>query len=178
MNYFELVTDVSDEELAQFQQDIEDDAVNPMELKKRLAREIATQLYDKKAASTAEEHFVKTVQEKEVPEEIQQVKLTPELLQRVKARSFEEKGSVSSIREVGKPETEEWIISVPLLLCEIGFAKSRSDARRLIKQEAVRIDGKTIYDIYEEHSTIKIGSVIKVGKRRFAKVINTDTITP
>jgi len=70
---------------------------------------------------------------------------------------------VSSGREVGKPETEEWDVSVPLLLCEIGLAKSRSEARRLIKQESVRIDNRTIYEDYAEHGTIKIDSVIKVG---------------
>ena len=70
MNYFELVTDVPDEELKEFEQKLNEGTINPMELKKRLAREIVTQLYDQKAASEAEEHFVKTVQEKEMPKEI------------------------------------------------------------------------------------------------------------
>jgi len=174
MGYFELLTDVSDKELEEFRQALDHDAVNPMELKKRLAREIVTQLYDQKVASEAEEHFRKVVQEKELPEEIQQVKITEELLQRIKARLFKEKGFVSHSREVGKPETEEWNVSVPLLLCEIGLAKSRSDARRLIKQESVRIDGKTIYETYEKHGTIKIGSIIKVGKRRFVRLVAND----
>jgi tyrosyl-tRNA synthetase len=168
LDYFELVTDVPDEELEEFRQGLSRQTVNPMELKKRLAREIVTQLYSQKAASDAEEHFVKVFQKREVPEEIRQVKITEELLQRIKARSFEEKGLLGSIREVGKPETEEWIVSVPLLLCEIGLAESHSDAKRLIAQESVRIDNRTIY---ETKGNIKIGSIIKVGPRRWVQMV-------
>ena len=171
LSYFELVTDVPDEELNEFRQKLSNETVNPMILKKRLAREIVTQLYSQKAAAEAEEHFASVVQKKELPEEIRQVKITEELLQKIKTRLFKEKGFVVSGRDVGKPETEEWDVSVPLLLCEIGLAKSHSDARRLIKQEAVHIDNRTIYENYEEHGTIKVGSIIKVGKRRWVKLV-------
>jgi len=184
LQYFELVTDVPDEELKEFQQQLEKRTVNPMVLKKRLAREIITQLYDRKAASKAEIRFDKEVQKGEEPDDIrqvkrtkkllQEVKITGESLQKIKARLFKEKGLVSSSRGVGKPETEEWYVSVPLLLCEIGLVKSRSEARRLIKQEAVRIDGRTVYEDYEEHGAIKIGSIIRVGKRRFVKLVSPD----
>src|SRR3990172_8591314 len=136
LQYFELLTNISPEELAEFKQAMAGNKVNPMELKK------------------------------EAPEEIEEIKITPELLQKIQARLFKEEGSVVSGREVGKPETEEWFVPIPLLLTEIGLAKSRSDARRLIKQESVRIDGKTVYEDYAEHGfTIKIGSVINVGRR-------------
>jgi tyrosyl-tRNA synthetase len=173
LNYFELLTDVPDKELAEFKKGLDNATINPMTLKKRLAREIIAQLYNQKAAAEAEGHFERTVQRKELPEEILQVKITEELLQRIKARSFKEVGLVTSIREVGKPETTELIVSVPLLLCEIGLAKSRSDAKRLIAQEAVRIDNKTVY---ENRGNIKVGSsiIINVGKRRFAKIIFSD----
>ena len=174
LHYFELVTDVPDEELEAFRQGLSRQTVNPMELKKRLAREIVTQLYSQKVASEAEGQFEKVFQKRGLPEEIEQVKITPELLQKIKARLVEEHKAVTRIKEVGKPETEEWIVSVPLLLCEIGLAKSHSEAKRLIKQEAVRIDGKTIYENYEEHEAIKIGSVIKVGKRRWVKLVSGD----
>ncbi|MBI2831682.1 MAG: tyrosine--tRNA ligase [Chloroflexi bacterium] len=70
LQYFELVTDVPDEELEQFKKQMEQGTVNPMELKKRLARELVTQLYDQEAALKAGEHFEKTVQKKETPAEI------------------------------------------------------------------------------------------------------------
>ncbi|MBA7618654.1 hypothetical protein ES703_25984 [subsurface metagenome] len=114
------------------------------------------------------------VQKKELPDEIEQVKVTPELLEKVKACLSKEGRLLATGRWVGKPETQEWHVPVPLLLCEIGLAKSRSEAKRLITQEAVRIDGKTVYEAYQEHGTIKIGSIIKVGKRRFVKLVSPD----
>jgi len=173
MDYFELVTDVPDKELEEFKRQLSKQSVNPMILKKRLASEIVTQLYSEKEATKAEEQFTRVFQKRELPEEIRQVKMTPELLQRVKARSFEEEGLGVSIREVGKPETEEWIIPVPLLLREIGLAKSHSDAKRLIAQKSVRIDGRTIYE-NDPRGNIKIGSIIKVGPHRWVRLVDVD----
>ncbi len=70
MDYFTLVTDVPDDELGQFSKALEKEAVNPMELKKRLAREIVGQLYDENEAAKAEEHFARVVQRKEAPEKV------------------------------------------------------------------------------------------------------------
>ncbi len=74
MQYFELVTDVPDEELVEFKKQM-DSGANPMSLKKRLAKEIVTQLYSEKEAQEAQAHFEKTVQNKEMPEDIQEFKL-------------------------------------------------------------------------------------------------------
>ena len=75
MQYFELVTDVPEEELAEFKKHLENNTENPMALKKRLAREIVTQLYGAKEAQEAGEHFIKVVQKKELPDEIQEFKI-------------------------------------------------------------------------------------------------------
>jgi tyrosyl-tRNA synthetase len=171
LNYFELITDVPDEELAGFKKGLDKATINPMELKKRLAREIIAQLYDQKAATDAEEHFEKTVQRKEMPEDIPHIAITEELLSKIRARSRKEKGFETGIREVGKPETTEYVVSVPLLLHEAGLVKSRSEASRLIAQGAVKIDGKTVNEV---NCLIKSGCIIKVGKRRFAKIIDKD----
>ena len=171
MDYFELVTDVPDEELEEFRQGLKTETTNPMMLKKRLAKEIVTQLYDQKAATEAEEHFSRVFQKRERPEEMPEFKVTEELLAKIKARLFKEKGFVVSAREVGKPETEEWSVSVSLLLCEIGLAKSRSDAKRLIAQGAVHIDDRTIYETNGDNGDIRIGSIIKVGPRRWVKLV-------
>lgn len=176
ISYLELLTDIPDKELDDCRQSLEKNSINPMELKKLAAREIIIQLYDLKSATKAEEHFIKTIQNKKIPDDIREVKITQELLQRIKARSSREEGFSSSIREVGKPETEEWIVPVPLLLCEIGLAKSRSDAKRLIEQESVRMDGKTVYESRDSKTRgyIKSGTIIHVGKRRFIKLISDD----
>jgi len=59
------------------------------------------------------------------------------------------------------------------ILVEAHLAKSRSEAGRLIEQGAVSIDGEKVTSYT---ATVKSGSVIKVGKHRFAKVINSDIL--
>jgi len=134
LNYLELLTDVPDKELGEFKKELENKDFNPMTLKKRLAREIITQLYNQKAAAEAEAHFEKTVQRKEAPEEI---KL----------------GTKS-----GK--------SLQDYLVENQLAKSRSEAKRLIAQGAVDVNGEKVTDA---HQTVSKDSIIKVGKRGYIK---------
>jgi tyrosyl-tRNA synthetase len=144
MNYFELLTDIPDQDLEEFRQGLKGATINPMELKKRLAREIITQLYDQKAATGAEEHFERTVQKREVPEEIPEYRIAL---------------------------TESMDLRSVLVTTEL--AKSRSEASRLIAQGAVSIDGKKVTS---NVAPVQNGSIIKVGKRRFAKLINTDKL--
>ncbi len=145
MDYFELLTDVPDDELKGFRQAIAHNTINPMELKKRLAREIVTQLYDQKDATGAEEHFVRTVQKKEMPEEIEEFELTVDM-------------------------------SISRLLVGTGTVASRSEANRLIQQGAVSIDGKKFKDANEvvAKDAAARGSIIKVGKRRWVKLVSGD----
>jgi tyrosyl-tRNA synthetase len=75
MQYFELLTDSNEEELVAIGKQL-DDGVNPMMLKKRLARDIVTQLYGDVDASEAEKHFEKVIQKKELPKEIQEYKIS------------------------------------------------------------------------------------------------------
>ena len=144
MNYFELITDVSDEELNELKMLVEKNEINPMDLKKRLGIEIVTKLHNKEAAIEAENHFSRVVQNKEIPDEIE------ECLYNLN-------------REIDLKD----------LLVKIKMAKSRSDAGRLIEQGAVSLNGQTV-----TVNSIKIedGSIVKVGKRRFAKLINSDII--
>lgn len=144
LDYFELVTDVPDKELEEFRQVLDNESINPMDLKKRLAREIVGQLYDAKVAAEAEKHFAQIFQKREVPEEIPEYRLPL--------------SESTDIRE---------------LLVTAHLVKSRSEANRLIAQGAVSIDGKKISD---NIAPLKSGSIIKVGKRRFVRVVNTDTI--
>jgi len=147
MQYFELLTDVPDKELAEFKNQL-DNGANPMTLKKRLAKEIVTQLYSEKNATGAEEQFEKVVQKKETPEEIREYPL-----------------SFNAIRF----STGE--IDVRKLLAATGTVASASEASRLINQGAVEIGGKKVTRYQFQVSS---GAVIKVGKHRFVKVINTD----
>ncbi len=69
-DYFELVTDVPDKDLAELKQAVKSEQLNPMLAKKRLAHEIVSQLYDRKTATAAEANFTRIFQKRELPEEI------------------------------------------------------------------------------------------------------------
>jgi len=153
LHYFELVTDVSDEELDEFRQGLSHDTINPMELKKRLAREIVSQLYNQKTASEADEHFTRVFQRREMPEEIKECYV--------------------SFSKLASERGGEAGIDISRLLVETGLAESRSEANRLISHGGTVIAGETVTS---RIAPIKSGSIIKVGKRRFAKVINTDKL--
>jgi tyrosyl-tRNA synthetase len=140
IDYLELVTDVPDKDIADFKKQMAAQAINPMVIKKRLAKEIVTQFHGAPEASGAEEHFTKVFQRGETPQEVVPLKTSSGL---------------------GSTLTTE--------LTEAGLTKSRSEARRLLAQGAIEIDGKTITEDLEI-TQIKKGSIIKVGKRRFAQI--------
>jgi len=141
LQYFELVTDVPDKELAEFRQALADNTMNPMELKKRLARELVTQLYDANAASGAEANFERVHQKREIPDEMPVYPVSP---------------------------AAATTVDVPNALAATGQVTSRSEAIRLIKQGAVELDGEKITSYVVP---AKNGSIIKAGKRRFVRVV-------
>jgi len=148
MDYFELLTNVPDKELEEFRTELDSQSVNPMVLKKRLAREIVAEFHDQKAAQEAEAHFESVVQRKEAHV------------------SLGIRVSASAVwnRDIGK-----WLVSK-------GLVRSNSEVKRLIAQGAVQIvheDG-TKDVVSEGHVEIKPGDIIKYGKRRFVKIVNAD----
>ena len=157
IQYFELVTDVSDKELEEFKKELDDKNANPMVLKKRLAREIVTYLYNQKAATEAEGHFVRVVQKKGLPGEIPEYRV--------------------SFNKLVSQRAGKLSIDISRLLTEIGLAESRSEANRMISQGGTAIAGETVTNRIVPAEMVQSGTIIKVGKRRFAKVINTDTLT-
>jgi len=73
MQYFELLTDVTDIELADFRRQISGNTINPMVLKKRLATELVAQLHGQDEAVKADEHFTNVFQKREMPEQITEI---------------------------------------------------------------------------------------------------------
>ena len=112
----------------------------------------------------AEEHFAKVVQKGEAPEEIRECPISfnrfREFLMQI---GQAQAATTPNIRSA---------VNMNRLLVEIGLAKSHSEAGRLIAQDAVEIDGEKLTS---NVASVKDIFIIKVGKRRFAKVINTDT---
>jgi len=139
--YLELLTDVPDEDIERYRAKMAEGSINPMEVKKRLAYELVRDFWGKKEAEEAAEHFARTVQQKEAPEEMPLLNV---------------------------PAASRSMLSTEI--ARIGLARSRSEARRLIEQKAVEINGKPVLEDVEI-STVDDGSVIKVGKRRFARLV-------
>ena len=135
--YFENLTDVPDGELAQMREALERESVNPMELKKRLAQELVAQFHDAEAAGSAERYFERTVQLKQLPDDIPH-----------------------HVRP--SPSDDERLSHI---MVEAGLAGSAGEAKRLIDQSAVKIDGNKIVTNLAA-SAIKSGSLIQAGPRR------------
>jgi tyrosyl-tRNA synthetase len=150
LDYFELVTDVPQEEITGFEQQLKTHSVNPMNIKKRLAHEIVRQFHGKQAADEGEEHFTQVFQKREMPNEIH---TTVEL---------HGTGTLRANAEVWRDITS--------LLSDAGLAKSRSEARRLLAQGAIEIDGEKVST---DKVILKDGSIIKVGKRGFLKMVDS-----
>lgn len=144
LDYFELVTDVPEEEIAEFKQQLKTDSVNPMNLKKRLAYEIVRQFHGKRAADEAQEHFTHVFQKRDTPEEAPEYAF---------AASYIGNGFFQ-------------LDIAPTLLRE-GLVKGIGELKRLVAQNAIEVDGSKITS-----TTVNArqGSIIKIGKRRFVRI--------
>ena len=138
-DYFSLLTDVKEE--------IYKDLIskNPRDAKALLAREIVKEFFTEKDAIEAENEFNKIFREKENPSEIPLVEVEKEIL---------------------NPDGEIEIIEI---LWKKNMVGSKSEARRLISQKAVKVDGIVITDPYQKIK-IQDGMVIKIGKRKFYRI--------
>jgi tyrosyl-tRNA synthetase len=140
--YFELLTDIPENDLLKIKNDFEDKNTNPMILKKRLGKEIVRMYYNKVEADKACEEFEKVFSKKELPEEIP-------------TKYFEH------------DEPEIWIGH---LLVKAGCVQYTSEIRRLIRQGGLYIDNKRIDD-EDLKVPVEGEKLVKLGKRRFYKII-------
>jgi tyrosyl-tRNA synthetase len=136
--YFELVTDVSLDALRSIRRELDDPQVNPRDLKKRLGRKLVEMYHGQAASTEAERAFEHIIVNKQVPDEMETFELT------------------------------EKEYRIDDLMIRTGTAASKSDARRLIQQGGVSVDGEKISDPF---AAIQITGeqVLKVGKRKFAR---------
>ena len=141
LRFYELVSAVSLEELEKIKADIKSGALHPMEAKKRLAAELADRFCAPGEGARAREEFEKVFSKKSLPDDI----------------------SVTEIAWEGERMKLARIIALA------GAAKSNSDARRLIQQGAVEVDQTPACSLDMELE--KGEYVIKVGKKRFVKVV-------
>ena len=138
--YFELATSASIGELANVKRELDDPKVNPRDIKRKLARTFISMYHSEKEAFQAEEEFDRIFINKEVPVDISEFKL------------------------------EDKKIGILDLITKVKFAPSRSEAKRLVAQGGVSINGNKVIDLGETVD-VEHGMVLKVGKRKFIKLI-------
>jgi tyrosyl-tRNA synthetase len=142
LRYYELLSDV---DLAQLQRvcdgvEGKPGGAHPMESKKALARELVARFYDHDAAVRAEEDFVLQFRQKEIPDDI------PEY--------------------VSGDKQPVWVCK---LMADAGLVASNGEARRLVKQGAVKLNGQKLSDADQE--VAPCGELIlQAGKRRFVRI--------
>lgn len=138
--YYELLTDTSIDEVNAMKLRCRAGADNPRDLKVGLAKSIITDLHSKQAADQAEEEFNRRFVKKEVPDEVEEIT--------VPSGSY----------------------PIAQLIADVGLATSKKEAKRLIEQGGVKINGKkvvTAADIEIDRN----GVLLQVGKLKFLKVV-------
>ena len=138
-NYFELLTEMPMQEV---------DALlgsdHPRSIKERLAMEIVERFHGIDSAEKEAEEFKRVFSEGKTPEDIPEITVPADML---------DDGKI-------------WIVK---LLAHCGLTESNNEARRLVKQGAVKLGDSTIDDV-DANVEISDGDVLRAGKRRFAKI--------
>lgn len=138
--YYELLTDRTPQEVAILKNEVASGKIHPMAAKGDLARQIVNDFHSPSEAEEAESHFRQVFQKKENPDEI----------------------------PVFFVATEDTNLSLADIMVQVGFAPSKGQARRLVQQGGVSLDGEKISDPLLSLETGEF--ILKVGKRKFGKV--------
>jgi tyrosyl-tRNA synthetase len=138
--YFEYIAEVPSAKVAEWQADVEEGKVHPREMKDILGKRIVSRFHDEVAAEDASAEFIRVFRNKDLPDEIPEVMVPAE--------------------EIGLLN----------LMVQAGLAASNGEARRLVKQGAVKINDEKVSD---ERAQImpEDGMIIRSGKRGFAKIV-------
>ncbi|OGU25596.1 MAG: tyrosine--tRNA ligase [Ignavibacteria bacterium GWA2_54_16] len=141
--YFELASDVSNAELAGIKLQLGDAATNPRDIKRKLARTFVTMYHNAAEAEKAEAEFDRIFVDKDVPDVIEEFRLDAGM-------------------------NEQTIVG---LIALAKLASSKSEARRLVEQGGVSINGDRVTDLNAVVPSMK-EFILKVGKRRFLKIVH------
>jgi tyrosyl-tRNA synthetase len=140
--YYELLSDRDLKEIQSLRLQVEGGSLHPMEVKKSLAMELVARFHGTSAAESARSYFETKFQKKRTPAEIRKQFSAPEPI---------------------------WICR--LIVDVLEFAKSTSEARRLIAQGAVKVDGQVVSDVnfqfhYPQHQVVEVGKnhIARAGK--------------
>ena len=144
--YFECLTDINEKELTELNESIKTQSINPMDAKKMLAKHIVAQMYDKNSANSAQNEFESVVQNKEIPSDLNEI-------------------SIENLNATGNLKLSNFLTNANL-------AKSNSDARRLISQNAVSINNVIVKEnLNISELNLDATNLLKIGRNKYVRLI-------
>jgi tyrosyl-tRNA synthetase len=138
VKYMRLLTDLGKNEIDLYEAQMKDGLVNPRDVKMKLGREVVAVFYGQEEGVKAQEEFIKIFRKKDLPDEMEVLKVTSS-------------------------------ISVLDLVMLSGETPSKSEAKRLIAQGAVKLDEEKLDD-FSRMLEVKGSEVLKIGKRKFFRI--------
>ncbi|MGI9535716.1 MAG: tyrosine--tRNA ligase [Desulfocapsaceae bacterium] len=139
--YYELLSDLSSDNIEELKQGLEQGKLHPKEIKQKLASELTARFHSEEEAVQAQQNFENVFAKHDLPDDMPTFKLSS--------------------------DEPVWL---PKLMVDSGLVSSTSDGRRMIKQNAVSIDGEKVGNTNFEIQPAG-DLILKVGKRRFCKVV-------
>ncbi|MBZ9571741.1 tyrosine--tRNA ligase [Patescibacteria group bacterium] len=140
IQYFKLCAEVPEKKIKEIEKKLKLKKINPRDIKARLAREIVSIYHSKGVAQIAEKEFKQIFKEKKLPSKILEISI------------------------------KEKTLNILDLLTKTNLASSKSEAKRLILQKGVKINGK-LEEGWKKTIKIKKGLVLQIGKRKFVRLI-------
>ena len=142
--YYELLTDLTVTEVAALQAEVESGARHPRDVKSELAKNLVADFHSQAAANQAEAEFTRRFREHQTPTDIE-------------------------TREI---QVSDPTIKLLDLLVQTDLAPSKAEARRLIAQGGVKLNGEKVGDVMAQLNTAETREVLlQVGKLKFLKIV-------
>ncbi len=148
--YYELLTDCPDEEVEEMRRAAAAGGAGAMELKKRLGVEMVAWFHSPEAAQAAQTEFERVVQGRETPVEVPEFVVS------------------DGVEGVSNIDDEGFTVDLSRLLAAAGLAASRGEAQRLLRQNAVEVDGARAAG---DSTRVAWGAVVRAGRRRYVRVV-------
>ncbi len=139
--YYEMATDVPMEEVIDMKKGVENGTFHPMEAKKKLGYEIVKSYHGDEEGKKAREWFENVFSKKDLSVDLPEVKI-----------------------DVDEAD------AIELLVKQLGFFKSNSEARRLIQQGGFKINDEAVTDVAATIS-IEDGMIVRAGKKKIIKIV-------
>ena len=138
--YYEVITEISQEEITKMKEDINNGILHPMEAKKRLGEEVVKIYHNEEEGKKARDWFENVFSKKNLDVDLPEIEL-----------DYKETGVID------------------LLVKETGLLSSTSEARRLIEQGGFKINDEPVKDV-KAAVNIQSGMIIRAGKKKIVKV--------